>query len=134
MDNKTIFENEFLSIIKDTEQDFLQADWKISTAKMNRREHQLSMNKFFECTKKTKPSSLIFNLSHFYYSMDETEQNQLASLSGEIVHEGLEKWALIPSKGLMEQLAVDQAVKKIEEPIDIRFFRDEFTAKQWLDE
>lgn len=134
MDNTTIFENEFLSIQNDIEQDFLQADWKISTASMNKNEHKQSLLKVLEVAKQTKPSSIIFNLANFYYSIDESEQQAIARMSNEVVHEGLEKCALIPSKGMMEQLSVEQTVKKVEEALDIRFFRNEITAKQWLDE
>ncbi|MGB0525621.1 MAG: hypothetical protein ACPGJS_21770 [Flammeovirgaceae bacterium] len=134
MDSKMIFENEFLSIIKDSENDFLQAAWKTKTVNMNRREHQHSLRKLFEYAKAAKPSSMIFNFSNFFYALDELEQDEIAQLSEEVVHEGLEKCALIPSRGMMEQLAVEQTVKKVDESIAIRFFRDELTAKQWLGE
>ena len=132
-----VFENQFLSVLNDENQNLLKADWKTATANMNKSQHRASLRKLFNITKSLKPSSIIFDLSSFYYAMDESEQSEVAQLSHEIVHEGLEKCALIPSKGMMEQLAVEQAVKKVEadeDEISIRFFRDELTAKQWLDE
>ena len=129
-----IFENKFLSVQNDDEQSYLKADWKTSTANMNSEEHKQSLSKLVELAKATKPTSIIFNLSNFYYSMDENEQEDLAQVSIEAVHEGLAKCALIPSKGMMEQIAVEQSVKKVEDSVDVRFFRDEITAKQWLGE
>jgi len=101
---------------------------------MNRDEHQQSLDKLMELAKTVKPTSIMFNLSNFYYSMDAREQEDLAQVSIEAMHEGLAKCALIPSKGMMEQIAVEQTVKKVEETLNIRFFRDEMTAKQWLEE
>lgn len=130
----TIFENKFLAVDNDEEQHFLTADWKSSTANMNRDEHKQSLTKLMELAKTVKPTSIMFNLSNFYYSMDEHEQDDLAQVSIEAMHEGLAKCALIPSKGIMEQIAVEQTVKKVEQSLPIRFFRNELTAKQWLGE
>ena len=130
----TIFENKFLAVQNDEEQHFLSADWKTSTANMNRDEHEQLLHKLQELAKTVKPTSIMFNLSNFYYAMDESEQEALAQVSIEAMHEGLAKCALIPSKGVMEQSAVEQTVKKVENNLPIRFFRDELTAKQWLGE
>ena len=130
-----VFENDFLQIDTNPEDNMMLVDWKDQSANMSKEEHHLALNTLYGCAKEHKPSKLMLNLSKFYYALDATDQQEVVLLSADLLGKDLKKCALVPSKGLMEQLAIEQTVNKVGNETDlIRFFKDELTAKNWLDE
>lgn len=131
-----LFENQYLSVFNNIETATLEAEWKSASVNMDKKEYRVCSTALYDIARHVKPSHCLLDLKHFYYTINEDEQEKAIHLSDYFFDKCVKKCAIIPSKGTMEALPIENTIGKIaiQSHHSVKAFKDSWTAKAWLNE
>lgn len=136
MSRTKIYSHKYADLFFDENISIIEEIWKSETKHMTDEEYKsYQMDKVAE-TKKVMPKLFLCDTQNFLYTMipeiQEWTDEQLNKFWAEI---GLQKFAMIMSKGDIEQIGLELAMSEREEEelgYDFQFFDSQEKAKEWL--
>ncbi len=128
-----IFENEFISVKIEEENNLYVETWKPTTKEMTEEEWKASRIKLKEIFLQHKPDKLLTLTKEFYFAISPVLQEWMAENVTKIIGHLIKKVALIVPTEIVAELSVGQLMDEKETgQLTSKYFDNEEDARKWI--
>ncbi len=129
---KILFENEFISVYRDSRENVVKAVWNGTTENMQDAEFKTCIQAIWSGIREYKPKGFVGNAKNFLFSIHPSLQQWYGANIEGVFGNGTNKIAMVMSNNFIEQLSIEQTIEEDKTTgVLTKYFDDESSAIKW---